>query len=607
MHDICGAVSSRLFNTADDVDAVFAIQSVNSPHRSLCEMVDGAHFAVSPKTSKLSCRAGLRRQGDLLVVADARIDDRERLLDALELSRAHHDQLDDTALIAAAYRRWSEDCPHHLIGDYAFAIYDRSRNQLFCARDHIGARPFFYALDDEGIVFASDSKALLASPRVSDELDEDYIATALLHRRFEPRDRSFYRAIRRLDAGHCLTVTANSHNLRRHWRPENAPAINLADDAAYVAAARALLDQVVDDHLVATRNPAIHLSGGLDSSLVAAIAVPKLRDTGRPDPTGYCWHEVRPDAAKTEEPGWTEAIRARLRLRVEAPELSAEEMADLFARDWTCEPDVRNLFHEAAIQRDASADGVDVILSGWGGDEGISFNGRGLLPELLWSGRWRRLFNEAEGTGVKQRLRIFYGAMRKLAFALRPDLPASWRSARGKSLIAPALLRRARLLPIPRLRETSVRRTQLGLLEASSVTARLEDWAISGRRHGIEYRFPLLDRRVLEFAYGLPPHLFRQRGRRRWLMREIAKDLLPDSIRLNDSKKEPIRCAWLERAMSEAMILIDDRLNARDTPPKRARYVDMAEVRSRLAAIRAGTMTGRQQALRLALQFLDLK
>ncbi|TXC73277.1 hypothetical protein FSZ31_00475 [Sphingorhabdus soli] len=600
MHDICGAFGRRLLQTTDGIEAVILAQATNSPGPFSREATGPATFAAFPTKSNSCGSDGLRCDGDLMIVADSRIDDRDRLLDTLGLTAA-----DDLALIAAAYRRWGEECPHHLLGDYAFAIYDAARNRTFCARDHIGARPFFYALDDQQFLFASDSKALLSSPAVSDELDDDFVASALLQRRFAPRDRSFYRAIRRLEAGHCLTVSTEFCQLRRYWRPENVAPINLPDDDAYVAAARDMLDRVMDDAVAGIETPAVHLSGGLDSSLVAALAVPKLRRNAWSDPVGYCWHQLRPDALPQEEAGLTEAIRARLGLRVESPELSAAEMADLFGRDWTCEPDIRNLLHEAAIQRDASADGVDVILSGWGGDEGISFNGRGRIAELLWQGRWSRLFNEADGPGPKQRLRVFYHALRQLISGVLPKGLSSPRGRTGQSFVDPALLTRTNPFPTLRIRETSVRQVLHDQLEVNATTQRIEDWALSGRRHGIEYRYPLLDRRILEFIYGLPPHLFRQNGTRRWLMREVSKGLLPDSIRLNDSKLEPIRCAWLEQALTDAMVIVADRLDTRATEPSRARYLDMPRLRARLAAIRAGTMTGRPQALRLALQFLD--
>ena len=97
-----------------------------------------------------------------VVVADARLDDRDTLCGALGLPPAARAAHDDRALIAKAYRRWGADCPRHLLGDYAFAVWDAAKRTLFCARDHAGVRPFYYAETRRGFVFASAIEAVLA-------------------------------------------------------------------------------------------------------------------------------------------------------------------------------------------------------------------------------------------------------------------------------------------------------------------------------------------------------------------------------------------------------------------------------------------------------------
>ncbi len=79
----------------------------------------------------------------LCLTFDGRIDNREELKSVLESDRTNVRLETDAELVLAAYRKWGEECPHHLLGDFAFAIWDESRKQLFCARDHLGVRPFF--------------------------------------------------------------------------------------------------------------------------------------------------------------------------------------------------------------------------------------------------------------------------------------------------------------------------------------------------------------------------------------------------------------------------------------------------------------------------------
>ena len=99
--------------------------------------------------------------GDLIITADARIDNRDELIEALDLNGRLRQTITDSELILAAFERWGEGCPERLLGDFSFAIWDRQKNRLFCARDHMGVKPFYYYLSNKVIVFASEIKALL--------------------------------------------------------------------------------------------------------------------------------------------------------------------------------------------------------------------------------------------------------------------------------------------------------------------------------------------------------------------------------------------------------------------------------------------------------------
>lgn len=602
MHRICGIITRSAPAALPGVDPSSIIAALGSA--ATAEYPGVAGFGAASTARSLPPGTALHIDEDLIVVADARIDGQSDLRAALA-DRAPPDGASSAVLIAAAWRRWGSDCPLFLYGDYAFALHDRRSGDSFAARDHVGARPFFYALTDDRLAFASDPAALLALPDIPDDLDEDFVASTLVHRKFEPMGRSFLRAVRRLEAGHRLHLTGGEVRIDRWWNPETIAVDETATDADTIARFRALVAQAVTDRLAGATQFAVHLSGGLDSSLIAALMVPEMRKRGLADPPGYSWHLVDAAADPDSEPGWSEAIRARLGLDLFAPELTVDELVALFAQDWTRGPDIRNLLHEAAIQRHANERGVEVILSGWGGDEGASYNGRGYHPWLFATGRWATLYRDRSRPGVKGGLRTIYHAARRLVREFRPELPLRWRRLAGNSLIEPGFLRRARILPIPVIREYGVRQTQHALLRYSSTTARIEDWAISGAVHGIDYRFPLLDRRLLEFIYTLPPRMFRRGAMRRWLIKQASEGLLPDVVRLNNSKTEPLRVAWIEKALGETIVRIGDRLAARDTLPARARYIDMARLEKRIAHARR-TGSGRNAALRLALQFLDI-
>ena len=341
------------------------------------------------------------REAGLAVTASARLDDRGSLCEALDVPRPERRSLPDAALILRAYRRWGVDCPDRLLGDFAFAVWDRRRRRLFCARDHAGARPFHYCLTAGRIVFASDVGAVLAAPGVSDALDERVVAGWLYGWRCFG-DRTFFRDVRRLPPGHLLAVEGDAARVERWWRPEDARPAPPAGDDARAEALLEILGRAVADRVPDRQPVGVHLSGGLDSSSVAVLAARALRRRGRAAPPAFSWQPPPGDAARggppAQEHRLIEAVARREGLRVLYCPPRAEDRVAHLRRDVARFPVVGA--SEQAVRRRAAERGVRVLLSGWGGDEGISFNGRGAHEELLLRGRWGRLWRE---TGEKSR------------------------------------------------------------------------------------------------------------------------------------------------------------------------------------------------------------
>ena len=561
------------------------------------------------------CRAGTRlridRGGGVAVVADARLDDRDALCDALGLPRAERAGLDDPDLIARAFARWGRDCPEHLLGDYAFAVWDRRARTLFCARDPVGARPFYYAETARGFVFASAVEAVLAAPGVDDRLDESSVATWLVRRNPLSNTRTFFAMVRKLPPGHALTVAgAAPPRLHRYWRPERAPRVRRASDDAYAEEFLDLCARAVRDRLRGPDPVGMHLSGGLDSSVVAVVAARELRREGRPPPLAYTWlppRERQPAAAGAPEYDVMDAVCAREGLRLfHHFEFSPEDVVARFRRD-AAYPGRRLSVLEGSVQRQAAGHGVRVLLSGWGGDEGVSFNGRGLYAHLLLSGRWLRLAAECRARGLGLRY-VLGETVRSLAPPLPRRLRRPWRDPRSfpRSFIDPAFARRQRLWPSPRRIAVGTRRTQLCLLRDGHLIRDMEVFAASGARHGIEYRYPLLDRRLLEFALGLPPEQFRRGRWSRWLMRHAGQSLLPPDVCWRLAKDDIHLLFFLPGDVwEEAYRVILRALEASGAASStRARYVDMPRL---LDSLRTGrTASPKMARLRdHALAFLD--
>jgi len=200
---------------------------------------------------------------DLWLKANARIDGREELIKKLQLTTSPS----DNELILHAYEAWGEDCVKHLIGDFAFAIWDGRLQRLFCARDHFGVKPFFYTHISDQFTFSSSLNAL----RVSDTLNEIAIGDYLLFGVNQDHSTTTFKDIQRLPPGHTLTVADNTIKIRRYWTPSIPAEVRFRDSESYVERFSELLSRSVRDRL-RTDRVAISMSGGLDSTSLAAVA-----------------------------------------------------------------------------------------------------------------------------------------------------------------------------------------------------------------------------------------------------------------------------------------------------------------------------------------------
>ena len=550
----------------------------------------------------------------LAVVADVRLDDRPALCDALGVLHAERAGLDDRDLIARTWARWGRDCPDHLLGDYAFAVWDRRARTLFCARDHMGVRPFYYAETARGFVFASAVEAVLAAPGVDDRLDESTVATWLVRRNVAAEPRTFFAQVRKLPPGHALEVSAAaSPRLRRHWRPERAPRVRRASDDAYAEELLDLGARAVRDRLRGPDPVGAHLSGGLDSSTVAVLAARELRRAGRPPPLAYTWLPPRgrqPAAAGAPEYDVLDAVCAGEGLRLfHHYEVDPENRLAMLRRDGVYPGRVLSLLEES-VQRQAAEHGVRVLLSGWGGDEGVSFNGRGFYAHLLLGGRWLRLVAECRargGWGLRQ-------VLRETAMSLVPLflLDRQRRLLRGgqpfrHSFIVPAFARRQPPQPPRRTHAVGMRRTQLLLLQDGHLSRDMEILAAGGARRGIEYRFPLLDRRLLEFALGLPPEQFRRGKHGRWLLHHAAQSLLAPDYCWRSVKDDARWMLNIADSIEKEIIPVVRRdLKDGFVSPLRARYVDIPRLLAHLDDEKAAPKREKKQRNN-ALSFLLLE
>jgi len=195
--------------------------------------------------------------GKVFITADARID-------------GQGGTVTDAESVLNAYQQWGEECVQHLIGDFAFAIWDGRTRRIFCARDHFGVKPFFFARVANSFIFSNTLNTLRLDARVSDALNENAIGDYLLFGINQDLSTTTFRDIQRLPGAHSLTFTNGSNKTRRYWTPAMPARVTFRNPEAYVERFSELLSQAVQDRS-RTTSVAVSMSGGLDSTAVAAV------------------------------------------------------------------------------------------------------------------------------------------------------------------------------------------------------------------------------------------------------------------------------------------------------------------------------------------------
>ena len=202
---------------------------------------------------------------DCTIAADARLDNRAELIRKLALDFRSEDDCPDSRLILLAYAMWGKECAKYLLGDFAFAIWDARTQEFFCARDPIGVKPFYYFLTEKQFGFASEMKAILATPQVPKRLNEEWLLAFFVPGAADlDKTSTFFQDIQRLPPAHSLVVSSRSYSLSCYWALDPDREIRLKSDQEYAEAFRECFTEAVRSRLRSAYLVGSTLSGGLD-------------------------------------------------------------------------------------------------------------------------------------------------------------------------------------------------------------------------------------------------------------------------------------------------------------------------------------------------------
>lgn len=310
--------------------------------------------------------------GEVWITADARIDDRETLILKLRSRGCLFDQpITDVALILYSYQTWGEACVEHLLGDFAFVIWDSRRKCVFCARDHFGSKPLFFVTRKSLFMAGNTLDCLRLHPFVSARLDELALSDFLLFGEFSQPDMSIFSDIRRLPPAHMLTYSIESDvtTIRRYWSLPIEESIHFHHPEECVRYFLKLFQSSVADRL-RTNKVGVFLSGGMDSSSVAALAA-ELLPGSRGEKSLKAYTSVYKSLIPDSEGHFSDVVATHLGVSHFELALDEYDLFDEWTKDshHTPEPIDAPLFAGPIdLYRNLVEDSFRVALTGEGGD-----------------------------------------------------------------------------------------------------------------------------------------------------------------------------------------------------------------------------------------------
>lgn len=323
--------------------------------------------------------------GDLTITADARIDNRIELISALNSDGHPPETITDSELILAAYEKWGEQCPEKLLGDFSFAIWDKRKQKIFCARDPIGIKPFYYYFNGKKFRWSSEPKAILEDKTIPKEPNLQLICLYLLNR-FSEREETLYKDIFRLPPSHFMVLEKGQIRKGQYWDIDPSYTIRYKTDAEYAEHFFTLFKEAVKVRLRSHRPVGALLSGGLDSSSIVCTAQRLYRENSV-SYHGFETFSVVFDTFPCDERKYIDEVVRKWDIK--ANYITYEKNLSWVDFEKTqCYPDIAyspTLFCIGPILMQARDKGIRVMLDGIGGDETLA-SGHSHLTDLLIKG-----------------------------------------------------------------------------------------------------------------------------------------------------------------------------------------------------------------------------
>lgn len=426
----------------------------------------------------------------------------------------------DTEVVLIAYQHWGKGCLKHFNGMWAFAIYDKKKNEVFCARDRFGMKPFYYTQVGQDFFFASEIKAFFEIPNWQFKVNQSIAADFLFHNLSHHQRESIYDQVYQLMPGESLTYDVELHQIKREiyykvdnkkQYAENKKAFsNISDTTSQL---NKLLYDSINRHLRADVSTGAAVSGGIDSSAILSItSLIKTPEAARA--IAYC-----PGVKGYDETKYLDDLEEKHKVDIHRIQPTGEYLLNLIDQVTKTQdhplPAANMMAHYALYQKAKSLD-IKVMLDGQGADELLAGYGTYYIPYLKYLGNKNVVRGVIEAFGMVKNMPGFFSTLfRKLGsqndvtlrFLKQPISQSSHSTAERDYFTYSDHMITNRLLP-----------ALLHFEDRNSMA------------NGVEARLPFLDTELANFCLSLPPSLKIRNGIRKWILRQSLQKELPSSI-----------------------------------------------------------------------------
>ena len=552
MCGICGIFHFRTGQRANDLALLEMNRRIvhRGPDDAGTMISDGTGLAMR-RLSIIDIKSGHQplsnEDGSIWIVYNGEIYNhaelRKEMLEKGHSYRTHS----DTESIVHLYEEYGRDCVQHLRGMFAFVIWDQLRHTLFAARDRLGIKPFYYGLQDGSFIFGSEIKALLAYPGMSAEFNSGVLSEYLAFG-YVAGEETFFSGIRKLPAAHTLELTESSGlATRRYWDLSIAEDPQPRQRSYYVHRYREMLEDAVSSHLMSDVPLGVFLSGGLDSSAVAALTAKSRQDPIQTFAVGYA------EQAYSELP-YAKMVAEHIGSKHHEVQVTRKQFFDslpdvIWHEDeplcWTSSV---ALYHLARFTREH----VTVVLTGEGSDETLAGYTRYMWT--VWNARMDSVYRCITPSALRafvresiQSAKLGATLRRKLAHTCLGRDRASWPSFYFDNFYSAFSAAEQRQLLLPELQDSadSAYRGSIRIWERSSgnmlkrmlyidINTYLVELLMKqdqmSMAASLESRVPFLDHPLVEFAVAIPSKYSVKGLEGKTILKSAVEDLLPHSI-----------------------------------------------------------------------------